>query len=122
MDKGKILIATHDSTLSRALGMVLAARGYQVAAVHDDQQMLVLSRSGRYELVLLDEDLPDAPVVETCEQIRSFSEVSLVVMGSEGGVEAMQAGADGYLKKPFGVWEMFASLGASVGKPAVARS
>lgn len=122
MTEGKILIATDDSTLSRALRTVLEAEGYQVAAVHDGQQTLLLSRSGRYELVLLDEDMTDASVIETCEQIRSFSEVPLVVMGAENGAEAMQAGADGYLRKPFGVSEMFASLRANVGKQALARS
>jgi two-component system, OmpR family, KDP operon response regulator KdpE len=122
MGKGKVLIATDDSTLSRALRMVLTAKGYQVAAVQSDEQALLLSRSGRYELVLLDEDMTDASIIETCEQIRSFSEVPLVVMGAEKCVEAMQAGADSYLRKPFGVSEMFASLGATAGNRAVARS
>jgi DNA-binding response OmpR family regulator len=121
MGKGKILIATDDSILSRALRTVLAAKGYQVAAVQDDQQTLLLSRSGRYEMVLLDEDMADASVVETCEKIRSFSEVPLVVMGAEKGAEVIQAGADGYLRKPFGVSEVFASLSDSV-RNSVARS
>jgi two-component system, OmpR family, KDP operon response regulator KdpE len=122
MNEGKILIATDDSTLSRALRTVLAAKGYQVATVQDDQQAFLLSRSGRYELVLLDEDISDASGIETCQEIRSVSEVPLVVMGAGDRVEAMQAGADDYLQKPFGVSEVFASLRANVRKQALARS
>jgi DNA-binding response OmpR family regulator len=116
MDAAKILIGTNDSNLARAIQTVLKAKGYEVAAAHDDEDILLLSRSGQYNLVVLDEYTSDGFGVEVCQRIKSVSEIPVIMMGRDDRAEATRRGADDYLRKPSGVSELFAVVGAALRK------
>jgi two-component system, OmpR family, KDP operon response regulator KdpE len=114
MDAAKILIGTNDATLARAFQTVLKAKGYEVATAHDDERILLLSGSGQYDLVVLDEYTSDGYGVETCQRIKSISEVPIIMMGRDDRAGAARSGADDYLRKPSGVSELFAVIGATL--------
>jgi two-component system, OmpR family, KDP operon response regulator KdpE len=122
MSEANILVVTDDSILSRAIRTVLSAKGYQVTTVDSSEDAPRLSCSGKYDLVLVDDDLYEGATVEICKAIRSVSEIPLILMngdapGKRGG-DALRDLANVTLTKPFGVSELFACLRNSVGKPA----
>ena len=122
MSEAKILVVTDDPILSRALRLVLSAKGYQVAAVDSSENVPQLSRSGKYDLVLVDDDLYEGAAVEICKRIGTASEIPLIVMNGDGpgnqGLAALHELVSGHLKKPFGVSELFSCVSDNVGKLA----
>ena len=122
MHEVNVLVVTDDPTLRRALRTVMGAKGYQVTVIDSGEDVLHLSRLGRYDLVLVDNDLYDDTSFEICKAIRSFSEIPLIIMSAdtseERDVNVIREIVSGQLRKPFGVSELFACLQDIVEKPA----
>jgi DNA-binding response OmpR family regulator len=121
MCEASVLLVTDDPTLSRALRAVLSAKGFQVTGVNSSENVLQFSRSGRFDLVLVDDDIYDGASFGVCRAIRSVSEIPLILMSADnsGGheVNGIREIVNGQLRKPFGVSELFACLHGIVGKP-----
>jgi len=110
----KVLIVDDEAQLLRALRINLKARGYEVTTADDGVSALAVAARVRPDVVILDLGLPDMDGVEVIHGLRGWSAVPIVVLSgrSESGdkVDALDAGADDYVTKPFGMEELLARL------------
>lgn len=112
----KILIADDDPQLVRALRITLGAHGYEVVAASDGAAAIALAAQTHPDLVLLDLGMPRLDGVAVIEAIRGWTSVPILVVsgrtGSADKVEALDAGADDFVTKPFQIDELLARLRA----------
>jgi len=118
MSAGRILVVDDDPQIRRAMRTTLTARGYEVADARTGEEALEVLRSGNYDLVLLDMNMPGMGGIETCRLIRSSSEVAIIMLtvsnSEKDKVEALDAGADDYITKPFSTPELLARIRATL--------
>ncbi|MCP2260900.1 two-component system, OmpR family, KDP operon response regulator KdpE [Streptoalloteichus tenebrarius] len=114
----KVLVVDDEPQIVRALRINLAARGYQVLTAHDGAAALKAAAEGRPDVVVLDLGLPDVDGTEVIAGLRGWTTVPIIVLSartdSADKVEALDAGADDYVTKPFGMDELLARLRAAV--------
>ncbi|MEU4165532.1 response regulator [Streptomyces sp. NPDC026665] len=114
----RVLVVEDDPQLVRALVITLQARHYGVDAAPDGATALRLAAARRPDVVLLDLGLPDLDGIDVIRGIRGWSRVPILVLSarraSEEKVAALDAGADDYITKPFGMDELLARLRAAV--------
>lgn len=126
----KILIADDDPQLVRALRITLGAHGYEVVAAPDGAAAISLAAHTHPDIVLLDLGMPRLDGVAVIEALRGWTTAPIVVVsgrtGSADKVQALDAGADDYVTKPFQIDELLARLraltrraGPAVGEPVV---
>lgn len=126
----RILVADDDPQLVRALRITLAAHGYDVVAAPDGAAAVALAAQTHPDVVLLDLGMPRLDGVQVIEALRGWTSVPIVVVsgrtGSADKVEALDAGADDYVTKPFQIDELLARLraltrraGSGAGEPTV---
>ncbi len=114
----RVLVCDDDASLLRALDLSLTARGYEVVVAHTGEEGL--EQAGRHhpDVVLLDLGLPGMDGIEVIRGIRARSPVPIIVLSarhqSVSKVEALDAGADDYMTKPFGMDELLARLRATL--------
>lgn len=112
----RVLVVDDEPQLVRALTINLRARGYQVFAAGTGEQALRAAASAAPDLVILDLGLPDLDGTEVIAGLRGWTSVPILVLSgrtdSADKVEALDAGADDYVSKPFGMDELFARLRA----------
>jgi two-component system, OmpR family, KDP operon response regulator KdpE len=110
----KILLVEDQSAMRRFLRSALAIRGYQVIEAQTGTEGLQLAASHLPDLVLLDLGLPDIDGIEVVQRLREWAEAPIVILSARGQerekVQALDAGADDYLTKPFGLEELLARL------------
>jgi two-component system KDP operon response regulator KdpE len=118
MGAGRILVVDDDPQLRRVMRVTLIAQGYEVFDARNGEEALDLIRPGKFDLVLLDVNLPRITGIETCREIRLFSEVPVIIMTvrntEEDKIKALDAGADDYVTKPFSTPEMQARIRAAL--------
>jgi two-component system KDP operon response regulator KdpE len=118
MSAGRILVVDDDPQIRRAMRTTLTGRGYEVADARTGEEALEALRSGNYDLVLLDMNMPGMGGIETCRLIRSTSEVAIIMLtvsnSEKDKVEALDAGADDYITKPFSTPELLARIRATL--------
>jgi two-component system KDP operon response regulator KdpE len=121
-----LLLVEDDAQLRRALALTLRARGHRVVEAATGAEALGAVERGRADLVILDLGLPDIDGIDVIRAIRSGDQTIPVVVLSarrdqSDKVEALDAGADDYVTKPFGVDELLARIRASLRRasPAV---
>ncbi len=113
---GRILIVDDEPNIRRILHISLAAKGYEVMEAESGEDALTaLTQTGKCDLMLLDINMPGITGLELCKKLRSSSnlkDVVVVVMstGEEHRARALDAGANDYLSKPFGVTKIFACV------------
>jgi two-component system KDP operon response regulator KdpE len=116
----RILIVDDEPQILRALRINLAARQYEVLTAADGTEAL-RAASGRLDLVILDLGLPDIDGVEVIRKLRTWTQVPIIVLsgriGSHDKVEALDAGADDYVTKPFNIDELLARVRATTRRP-----
>ena len=114
----RLLVVEDDAALSRALAITLRARGYEVATVAGGAAALRYASTNPCELVILDLGLPDIDGVEVIEGLRGWSQVPILVLSARDAqqqkVDALDAGADDYVTKPFGMGELLARVRAAL--------
>ncbi len=120
----RVLVVDDDQALARALGINLRAHGYDVAVVHDGRSALDRVAHLHPAVVILDLGLPDINGIEVLQGIRGWSAVPVIVLSARATsaekVEALDAGADDYVTKPFGMAELLARVRAAVRRGAPA--
>ncbi len=118
----KVLVCDDDTSLLRALSISLTARGYEVIVARSGEEGLDRAAHRHPDVVLLDLGLPGIDGVEVVRGIRGWSKVPIIVLSarhqSVSKVEALDAGADDYVTKPFGMDELLARLRAAVRRGA----
>ncbi len=112
----KILIADDDPQLIRALRITLSAHGYEVVAAPDGAAAVTLAAQTHPDIVMLDLGMPNLNGIQVIEALRGWTNAPIIVVsgrtGSGDKVDALDAGADDYVTKPFQVDELLARLRA----------
>jgi two-component system KDP operon response regulator KdpE len=112
----RVLVVEDEPQLLRAMRITLQARGYEVRTAATGRRALAEAAAAHPDIVVLDLGLPDLDGVEVITGLRGWSSVPIIVLsGRTGGsdkVAALDAGADDYVTKPFGVDELLARIRA----------
>lgn len=112
----RILLADDDRQMVRALSISLGAQGYEVITAHDGKQALDAATHQHPELIVLDLGMPGLTGVEVITAVRGWSEMPVLVISGRAEswdkVEALDAGADDYVTKPFAIDELLARVRA----------
>jgi two-component system, OmpR family, KDP operon response regulator KdpE len=108
----KVLVVDDEPQIRRALRTSLEAHGYEVATVGTGEEGVLATAESAPDLVLLDLGLPDMDGTEVIRRIRAFGEVPIIILSvreaQRDKVGALDAGADDYVTKPFGMEELLA--------------
>src|SRR3954463_11340225 len=121
----RVLVVDDEPQIVRALVINLKARKYEVDAAADGGGALELAAARHPDVVVLDLGLPDMDGVEVIRGLRGWTRVPIIVLSarhtSDEKVEALDAGADDFVTKPFGMDELLARLRAAVRRAAPAE-
>src|SRR5574337_74518 len=116
--KAEILIVDDDPQIRRTLRATLVPQGYAVSDARSGEEALEKLRSERADVVLLDLNMPGMGGFATCREIRRHSDVAIIVLtvrdSETDKVQALDAGADDYITKPFGTPELLARIRAAL--------
>lgn len=116
MNKPAILIVEDDKSIRNLITVTLEAEGYPFYVAENAREAILASTSKQPDIVLLDLGLPDMDGVEIIKKIRSWSEMPIIIVSARSDdrdkVEALDAGADDYITKPFSVEELLARVRA----------
>jgi two-component system, OmpR family, KDP operon response regulator KdpE len=124
----RVLIVDDDVQLLRALRITLNAHGYAVATAADGTSALAVAGRTPPDLVILDLGLPDLDGVAVIEGLRGWCPAPIIVLSARHAepakVDALDAGADDYVTKPFGMGELLARMRAALrrARPSTAES
>lgn len=109
-----VLVVEDEGEVMRFLRVTLAAHGYRVVEAATGQQGLVEASTRMPDVIVLDLGLPDIDGVAVARRVREWSATPIIVLSARGKerdkIEALDAGADDYLTKPFGVGELLARM------------
>ena len=118
----RVLVVDDEPGLARALAITLRASGWDVTTAADGAGALAAAAEHLPDVVLLDLGLPDISGIDVLTALRAWSRVPVVVLSArqhgEDKVEALDAGADDYVTKPFAMNELLARLRAAVRRSA----
>jgi two-component system, OmpR family, KDP operon response regulator KdpE len=113
-----VLIVDDEVQILRALQINLTARGYSTVTAFTGHDALEQAAQHPVDVIILDLGLPDLDGVEVIRRLRRWNEVPIVVLsarhGSDDKIQALDAGADDYVTKPFGMDELLARLRAAL--------
>lgn len=117
--QSKLLIVEDDSALRRSLRTTLGVLGFDIAEASNGEEALVQLRAIDCEAVLLDINMPGIGGIETCRRIRRiFTRLPILMLtvrdDEDDKVEALEAGADDYVSKPFQIRELTARIRAAI--------
>lgn len=113
----RVLIVDDEPQLARGLSLNLVARGYDVDVARDGRSALEIAAERPPDLVILDLGLPDIDGVQVIEGLRVWSSMPILVLSAReqesSKIAALDAGADDYVTKPFGMGELLARIRAA---------
>jgi two-component system KDP operon response regulator KdpE len=117
--QGKLLVVDDDPSVRRTLHTTLYSLGFDIGEAGTGDEALALCRIVRYEAVLLDINMPGKSGIETCRELRRLMPRVAILMLSvnddhEAKIEALDAGADDYITKPFHMRELTARIRSSL--------
>jgi two-component system KDP operon response regulator KdpE len=116
--KQRILIVDDEPQITRVLRMGLTTRGYDVRVAADGESALDTFNDWHPDLVITDLSMPNMDGLELCRHLRLISQVSIIVLSVKGEekvkIEALDAGADDYVTKPFSMDELLARMRAAL--------
>ena len=126
MTSAKILIVDDEPQIRRVLLTTLTSQGYSVAEARTGDEALEQVRADRPDLIRLDGNMPGRSGLETCREIRATSDIPIIVLTvrnmERDKVQALDAGADDYVVKPFGAEELMARIRAALRRSAPSES
>lgn len=117
-ERRHILVVDDEPQITRVLRTTLSANGYDVRVAHDGESALELMKDWRTDLVVTDLGMPNVDGVELCRRVRHTSEIPIIVLSvrnqEKTKIEALDAGADDYVTKPFSADELMARIRANL--------
>ncbi len=118
MSAGRILVVDDDPQIRRVMRVTLTGQGYEVDDARSGEAALEKLRDERFDLVLLDMNMAGMGGLETCRAIRDQSEIAIIMLtvrdSESDKVEALDAGADDYVTKPYNAPELLARIRAGL--------
>lgn len=118
MNAANILVVDDEPQIRRVLRSTLSTQGYVITEAKTGEEALESLRKERPDLVLLDMNMPGMGGIETCREIRRASDAPIIMLtvrnAERDKVAALDAGADDYVVKPFGIEELLARIRAAL--------
>jgi two-component system KDP operon response regulator KdpE len=118
MRNPSILIVDDEPQIRRVIKAALSKQGYVVADARSGEAALDMIRDERFDMVILDRNMPGIGGLETCRTIRDNSDMGIIMLtvrkAEEERIEALDAGADDYVTKPFSMPELSARIRANL--------
>src|SRR3984885_12920982 len=118
MNTATILVVDDEPQLRRAMKATLTDLGYSVMEAKTGEEALSLLRQEPADLVLLDLNMPGIGGLETCRALREHSDTPIIILSvrntERDKVQALDAGADDFVTKPFGIQELLARIRAAI--------
>jgi len=115
---GRILVVDDDPQIRRVMKATLVGHGYEVLEARTGEEALEIAPAEMANLVLLDMNMPGMGGLETCRTLRQASDVPVIILSvrntEKDKVAALDAGADDYVTKPFGIEELLARIRATL--------
>ncbi len=114
----RVLVVDDERAIRRFLRVSLSAHGHKVFEAETGEEGLASATTNRPDVIILDLGLPDLDGVEVAKRLREWSQIPIIVLSvrdrEEAKVAALDAGADDYLTKPFGVGELLARIRVAI--------
>jgi len=124
-DRPKILVVDDEPQIARVLKTALSTRGYSIRTASDGDDAVQTMKSWTPDLVITDLRMPNMDGVELCRHLRARSAIPIIVLSVKNDertkVEALDAGADDYVTKPFSVDELLARVRATLRRISAAQ-
>lgn len=125
MSKANILVVDDEPQITRVLKTTLSSQGYATRTAADGNQALQAMKDWPPDLIITDLRMPNMDGLSLCRHVREQSQVPIIVLSVKGEertkVEALDAGADDYVTKPFNINELLARVRASLRRMAAAK-
>lgn len=116
--KANILVVDDEAQITRVLKTTLSSHGYGIRTAADGEEALQLMKDWSPDLIISDLRMPNMGGLELCRRVRAHSRIPIIVLSVKGEepikVEALDAGADDYVTKPFSVNELLARVRAAL--------
>jgi two-component system KDP operon response regulator KdpE len=123
MTSGRILVVDDEPQLRRVMRSALTRQNYFVADARTGEEAVELLRKDRFDLIILDRNMPGMSGLDICRQIRSGSDIGIIILtvrkAESDKIEALDAGADDYVTKPFSMPELLARIRANLRRVSV---
>jgi two-component system, OmpR family, KDP operon response regulator KdpE len=117
-DRKRILVVDDEPQITRVLRMSLSSQGYDLRVANDGDAALDVLKDWTPDVVITDLSMPNMTGIDLCRRIRSKSKVPIIVLSVKGEertkVDALDAGADDYVTKPFSMNELLARVRANL--------
>jgi two-component system, OmpR family, KDP operon response regulator KdpE len=117
-DPRRILVVDDESQITRVLRTSLSSQGYDIRAANDGETALEIMKDWTPDLVITDLSMPNMDGLELCRRLRPATRIPIIVLSVRGEertkVQALDAGADDYVTKPFGIEELLARVRANL--------
>ena len=117
-DRLHILVVDDEPQITRVLRTSLSAQGYDIRVANSGEMALEIMKDWQPNLIITDLSMPSIDGVELCRTVRAVSNVPIIVLSvrdkEQQKVEALDAGADDYVTKPFGMNELLARVRANL--------
>jgi len=124
-EKANILVVDDEAQIARVLKTTLASHGYSIRTARDGDDAVQIMKDWPPDLVITDLRMPNMDGLALCRHMRSKSDTPIIVLSVRGEertkVEALDAGADDYVTKPFSVDELLARVRAALRRAAAAK-
>jgi two-component system KDP operon response regulator KdpE len=118
MSSATILVVDDDSQIRRVMRNALSSHGYTITEARNGEEAIKKVRAERLDLIILDLNMPDMDGIEVCREIRALSNLPIIMLtvrsAEKDKVRALDAGADDYVVKPFGIDELLARIRAAL--------
>jgi two-component system KDP operon response regulator KdpE len=126
MTAENILVVDDEPQIRRVLRSTLTSHGYVISEAKTGEEGIELARKGKPDLILLDVNMPGISGIETCREIRRGSHAPIIMLtvrnAERDKVLALDAGADDYVTKPFGIEELLARIRAALRRYSAAEA
>lgn len=125
MNHAKILVVDDEPQIRRVMRTTLTTQGYTITEARSGEEALEMVRAEQPDLILLDVNMPGIGGLEACREIRERSDIPIIMLTikstEKDKVQALDAGADDYVVKPFSIEELLARIRAALRRASAAE-